>query len=366
MIKQLLKFIGKPFSGMDARDLLCLAQFILALIGERTVNLSKLSLHCHYKSARKEASYRRLQRFITRLPIPQEKLCTFILGLIPGPYELALDRTNWEFGKTPINILMLSVIFKGLAIPLFWSLLPHKGCSGSDDRIELMERFLALRDSSTIQSLVMDREFIGPDWLTYLNQRNICFHVRLRNNIKIGRAKGELIAPKNELNDLNPHDAWHLPGHRQIGVKKDGMKLFVSATRSSEGDLVLIASNQDQLHALERYTQRWGIETLFGCLKTRGFCLEDTHITDATKISNLLIPLTLAFFWAFRVGVWLNDVKKIKLKTHGRKAVSFFRLGLDTLVKAPKKLTKWLLSLLFDLSPKPPPPASLLTSLGVL
>ena len=366
MTNQLLGFIGKAFPCVEARDILCLAQFIMALVQERTVNLSKLALRCHYKSHRKEATYRRLQRFVDRLPIVPEQLCLFILGFIPGPYVLAMDRTNWQFGKTSINILMLCVVWKGLAIPVFWVLLPHKGCSAPEDRIGLMDRFLALQDTRTIQALVMDREFIGPEWLDYLERKDICFHVRLRNNIKIGRIKGELIASKNEMNQLKPFDGWHMCGLRKIGAKKDGMKLFISAIRSSEGDLVIIASNRDQDQSLSRYAQRWGIETLFGCLKTRGFCLEDTHLTNPKKISHLLVLLTLAFFWAFRVGVWLNEVKEIKLKTHGRRAVSFFRLGLEALIKAPKKLGKWLLSVLFDIHPKPPPPLSFLTSSGVI
>ncbi len=31
------------------------------------------------------------------------------------------------------------------------------------------------------------------------------------------------------------------------------------------------------------YRRRWEIETMFGCLKTRGFRMEDTHITDPDK-----------------------------------------------------------------------------------
>src|ERR1700730_3873628 len=33
-----------------------------------------------------------------------------LLGLSGKPWVLAVDRTNWEFGKTTINILMVSVI----------------------------------------------------------------------------------------------------------------------------------------------------------------------------------------------------------------------------------------------------------------
>ena len=38
-----------------------------------------------------------------------------------------MDRTNWQWGKKNINILMLSITYKGIAIPLFWSLLVQIG-----------------------------------------------------------------------------------------------------------------------------------------------------------------------------------------------------------------------------------------------
>ena len=38
---------------------------------------------------------------------------------------------------------------------------------------------------------------------------------------------------------------------------------------------------------IEDYYQRWHIETLFGCLKSRGFDLEATHMTE-TVIGQLV------------------------------------------------------------------------------
>ena len=37
------------------------------------------------------------------------------------PRVLAMDRTNWDFGKNTINILMFSVIWNGTGIPLIWA-----------------------------------------------------------------------------------------------------------------------------------------------------------------------------------------------------------------------------------------------------
>jgi len=79
------------------------------------------------------------------------------------------------------------------------------------------------------------------------------------------------------------------------------------------------------------YAQRWGIETLFGIFKSRGFNLEDTHLVDSERLSRLFALLTIALCWAYRTGEWLSLQKPISIKTHGRKAQSTFRYGFDYL-----------------------------------
>ena len=70
---------------------------------------------------------------------------------------------------------------------------------------------------------------------------------------------------------------------------------------------------------------------MFGCLKTRGFCLEATHVTDPDRLRKLLALVALAFCWAHIVGEWLSAQRPLPVKKHGRKTVSIFRHGLDHL-----------------------------------
>ncbi|WP_125468878.1 hypothetical protein [Methylomagnum ishizawai] len=49
------------------------------------------------------------------------------------------------------------------------------------------------------------------------------------------------------------------------------------------------------------------METLFGALKSRGFNLEDTHLTDPKRLAKLMGLLALAFAWSYRTGELLHD-----------------------------------------------------------
>ena len=56
---------------------------------------------------------------------------------------------------------------------------------------------------------------------------------------------------------------------------------------------MIVVSNKNFPDAIFLYRWRWGIETLFSCLKSRGFCMEDTHMTDPRKIEKLMFVLAI-------------------------------------------------------------------------
>lgn len=75
------------------------------------------------------------------------------------------------------------------------------------------------------------------------------------------------------------------------------------------------ALHGDDADALVSYTKRWEIETLFSCLKSRGFNLEDSHLTDMKKIKKLLVVYAIAFCWCYSIVEWQHEkVNQIKIK----------------------------------------------------
>ena len=107
--------------------------------------------------------------------------------------------------------------------------------------------------------------------------------------------------------------------------------VYVSALRLDSGELLIVITPESCPTAVSDYGKRWGIETLFGMFKTRGFCLESTHFRDSERLSKLVALMTLALCWAVKTGEWLHRSNPIKVKKHGRLAKSIFRYGLDHL-----------------------------------
>ena len=117
-----------------------------------------------------------------------------------------------------------------------------------------------------------------------------------------------------------------------------GSELYLAGLRLLDGDLLIIVTNETPGDAIKKYSLRWQIETLFGCLKSKGFHFEDTHITNLERIKKLFVLLAIAFCWSHKTGEWQHKIKPIQIKKHGRPAVSLFRCGLDYIINAVMKI----------------------------
>jgi hypothetical protein len=105
-----------------------------------------------------------------------------------------MDRTNWKFGKTEMNVLVLSVTVNRVCVPLFWTLLGKAGNSNTAERIDLMQRFIATFSDQNVASFAGDREFIGNRWIAWLQQHDIPHVLRLREGIKVFHAAHEPVS----------------------------------------------------------------------------------------------------------------------------------------------------------------------------
>ena len=239
---------------------------------------------------------------------------------------LSMDRTNWFWGKSPINILMLSLVYKGTAIPLYWSMVNSQGNSNTDARIDLLNRFTHHFGKQCIAGLLCDREFVGKRWFQYLKSCQIAFYIRIKNNTVTTNSRGQKADVWTLFLGLNYREQRVLDGARQV----HGIKVHLTGVRCDDGEQLIVASSEFNDQAIAIYRLRWEIETLFGCLKSRGFRFEDTHITKPERIQKMVAVMAIAFAWSHRVGEWRHEeVEPIKIKKHGRLAKSLFRHGLD-------------------------------------
>ena len=88
------------------------------------------------------------------------------------------------------------------------------------------------------------------------------------------------------------------------------MKSHFRALKTGEGERLgpvmmygqlLVVCRGKEGKGIEAYGERWQIETLFGSLKSKGFNLEDTHMSAPAKIDRLMSVLATGFVLSCRV-----------------------------------------------------------------
>jgi hypothetical protein len=198
----------------------------------------------------------------------------------------------------------------------------------------LLKKFIDRFGKNCIAGILGDREFIGSDWFKWLLDERLFFYIRIKKSMITTDSRGRDVAVKALFRDLKPTQERILFDKRSIL----GHDLYITGMKLLDGELLIIVTNEAPGKAIKIYGLRWEIETLFSCLKGRGFNFEDTHIIDPERIKKLCVLLAIAFCWAHKTGEWHHEVRPIKIKTHGRPAVSLFRYGLDYIVSAIIKM----------------------------
>lgn len=309
--------------------------FIMALSKVQTVSFERLAVAFDHP-AQHSSSLRRIQRFFASYVLDADLVAKLIFSLLPHepPYRLAMDRTNWKFGNANINILTLAIVYEGVAFPVLFKLLPKFGNSHTDERISLIDRYIQLFGIDSIDCLLADREFIGKDWINYLNRARIRYHIRIRENFWVtiprnnSRVRVTWLFNDLKINNTKSHSGIVLLHDQYCYLSGSLVK---NKHGQSEYQIIVSFNKADQAQAT--YKERWQIETAFRALKTSGFNIEDTHLTQLDRIEKMLSLVLIAFVWAYRIGIFLDKIKPIKIKKHGRRAYSFFKYGLIELSK---------------------------------
>ena len=324
-----LQEILRPHVGLSKSRLETLCLIVVGMISARTVNLSHLA--CERPTTALVAStYRRLQRFFQHVRLGRDWSAPLVIGLLglEGPWRLALDRTQWKLGTRDVNILMLAVVTRRARVPLIWSVLDNNGgTSDSGERIALMRRYLAIFGAASVRLLLADREFIGLEWMDFLNKNNIPFAIRMKEKLIVATEDGRRLALGSLLRKCRGVRTFR--GALGRDDAQGILWLNFAARRLEGGELIIVASNTPARAALAAYRKRWAIECLFGDTKSRGLNLEDTRLVTPRKLALLLGLVALAVAWAAKTAAMLIGRKTPARKAHGYLAKSWFRIGFD-------------------------------------
>lgn len=297
-------------------DLIC------GLCESRKTSSTALSM-CVTGGAKVASKQRRIERFLKK-GLDDEQALWDAIGKIFSNRKVVLsfDRTNWQYGSTHVNALIAFASDGNIGSIVNIKMLNNKGGnSKSVDRIELAKHVIDRYGKENIKSILGDREFFSVEFAIWLIENDIPFVIRLRENLDfvqpyLGRATkhGKVI-------------------RNVVVTEVCGTKVMCDLSIKIIDNEYLILASYKIKSPLSEYKKRWGIERFFKMLKTGGFNIEDTKITDPARLKILFMLCSFAYLICTVIGHYrCYKVEKIRWKKKDRcYEYSFFRWGLDWL-----------------------------------
>lgn len=256
---------------------------------------TKLAIPIKFESRRKK-----IQRFLSEDEWTLDNIwLSLVIDWIKGSVKqnkvvyLAIDRTKWQSN----NILMVSIIWRKRAIPIYWKMLDKQGNSTLENQqFVLTPVFDALSDYKLI--VLGDREFCSVTLGNWLKEKKVDFCLRLKKNVCI-KIEEELWAELKMLG-LEPGNSFF---NQEVTIRKTapirgfnlaGKWLGKYRNITTKEPWYILTSLADIQTAVDAYAKRFGIEEMFRDFKGGGYNLERTNLTGE-RLSKLLILLSLAY-----------------------------------------------------------------------
>jgi hypothetical protein len=307
IINLFIKELGKPKQKN-------ITAAVTALIKQEKPTLYKLNLHKQRKKPIQKLSFEQnSRRMLNKIGIIPEVFARAIIATFNiTHFELVMDRTNWKYGNCAYNLLVLSVIWNNISIPIYWISLDNKGGnSDSSQRIALIDWFVSTFGTQNITHIFADREFPSEQFFDYLQKHSIKFIFRTKSSILVTEndKKVKLNTIFSKLHNMPNQTKCEHHIRRAYGNR-----LYLSARLNNKNEKVYLISNNYDTDAFDLYRHRWTIEAMFAKFKTKGLNLESTHLMKQQRVHNLIYLMTIAYSIFCKLGFIANKIKNIKLK----------------------------------------------------
>jgi len=276
--------------------------------------------------------YQRIKRWFWQ-SLAQKYVWLILLGVAAGLLKkmseiILIDGTSWQWGGKTFHFLTLSVVYQGVAIPIWWVELGRLGISDQRQRKTLLMgalKVLKLLD----KTLVGDREYVGAVWFKYLKDNDLGFVIRLRDK----NYQGAINAKGKSIEKLEKKAKKRIGQIFSKSFELGGGAYFFVLTaykdRSGKIEILrLITTLSNANKAVGLYKLRYRIESLFKHLKSNGFDLEALHLQSSRKVRLMMALLVLAYTLSVMEGLKRYKKKYPPLK-HGSPVMSVFRAGIE-------------------------------------
>jgi len=322
-------FLGEP-KGYGAKQLNVLASLISGIVGSRSTNYPKIASKVPDRT-KVESRVKRYSRHMNEADRQQEiYLMPFAGALLAklSDFTLVLIMDGSDVGRNCVA-LMLSVQYRGRALPIGWLVISgKKGHFAQERHVQLISAVKELVPVGADVVFLGDGEFDGTQLQQKLAEFGWKYVCRTASNAILD--DGEEFSFQTLL--IQPGMCLVIEDVA-FTRQRYGPVLAVAWWRKGHEEPLYLISNMDLKEEVCYYYQkRFKIETFFSDQKSRGFHLHKSHLSDPSRLGKLMIAACLAYLWIVQLGLW-SFGQKLHSIVHrtDRCDLSLFQLGLRVL-----------------------------------
>jgi Transposase DDE domain len=274
-----------------------LTLLICGIVGAQHVQFDKLASHAPIRGRKNESLITRFRRFVKHKDSTAEALWLpfarpLLQGLAQTPVTILLDGTTAGRGCV---VLMASVVYRGRAIPLLWTVVKgKKGHLPEELHCALIRRLQALIPPDARVTLLGDGEFDGTELQATVRATTWEYVCRTARSIRISAA--DRVFTVGDL-PLARGEAVYMTDVRMTAKQYGPILLLGVWDAKHKEPIYLITSLADPEDAYARYRVRFRIECMFANHKSRGFRIDKSHLKAPERLARLIIASSLAYVW---------------------------------------------------------------------
>jgi hypothetical protein len=322
-------FFKKP-TGYGAKQLDVMASLVSGIVGSRSTNYPKIASKVPNQT-KAESRVKKYSRYINEADPTQEiYLMPFAEQLLANLSDrtLVMIMDGSDVGRNCVA-LMLSVQFRGRALPIGWLVISGKKGHFSQERhVQLVSAVKELVPSGSDVIFLGDGEFDGSELQATLAKFGWKYACRTASNTILNDGK------EFSFQELLLKPGMCLAIEDVLFTRQQyGPVLAVAWWRKDYDEPIYLISNMDLMDEVcYWYQKRFRIETFFSDQKSRGFNLHKSHISKPSRLGKLMIAACLAYLWIVHIGLW-SFGQKLNTVVHrtDRCDLSLFQLGLRVL-----------------------------------
>lgn len=297
---------------LNKAQLITLKMLVWLLQNQKQVRIERLAASLPLP-IQQNSRRRHIQRFLTLNALSVVLLWFPIIEAIINQHfklgsqlTIAMDRTQWKEN----NVLMVSVIYKKRAWPIYWCLLEKDGSSNLEEQQKVLRPVIRLLKKYKLV-IIGDREFHSVELAQWLHKQNLNFVFRQKKNTTF-REKRQSFQPLSSI-EIYPGIRKFYSGvnfTQKKGFGRFNLAIYWKRKYRGKQDKevwYLLTNLSDPETAIKIYRQRFGIEAMFKDCKTGGYNLESSQ-ANPDRLVRLIFLIALAL-----TSAWIQG-QKIKLQ----------------------------------------------------